>query len=228
MVEVNCLEDLPIRVLDLLKIFLAASSRGEMAVLVLETRSKAVTTKYRSVDIVVGTPAHPTSTSTRRRTNPARARRSQLRLEEFKRKKLEEKAKEEHQNTLDSQAAGVSSSTTNRLVLELAKKEDRPVGNGLTSPILQVDGGIEEDIAVYSFESNYHEDDIMDTLGEIFPASEVNLTLDSTVQVAPRSARYLFVITLTVKPTATGRKLSWPDMQEDQAVVFEKVKRIYK
>ena len=42
MVDVKSLDDVPTRVLDLLKIFLAASSRGERAVLVLETRSKSL------------------------------------------------------------------------------------------------------------------------------------------------------------------------------------------
>ena len=50
MVEIYCLDDVPSRVLELLKIFLAASSRGERAELVLEPRSKSLTAKYRSVD----------------------------------------------------------------------------------------------------------------------------------------------------------------------------------
>ena len=54
MFELRCLDDLPSIVLDLLKTLLAASSRGETAVLVLETKKKAVNTKYRSVDIVEG------------------------------------------------------------------------------------------------------------------------------------------------------------------------------
>ena len=87
MVELRCLDDLPSRVLDLLKTFLAANSRGETAVLVLETKNKAVNMKYRSVDTEVGSPAPVTNTSRRKRKNPARARRSQLRLEAFRAKK---------------------------------------------------------------------------------------------------------------------------------------------
>ena len=87
MVDVKTLDDVPTRVLDLLKIFLAASSRGERAVLVLETRSKARTTKYRSLDdAVIGVPV-PSTKNTVKKKSPARARRSQLRLESFMKKK---------------------------------------------------------------------------------------------------------------------------------------------
>jgi hypothetical protein len=111
--------------------------------------------------------------------------RSQLRLETFVKKKSEEKAKKEHQQMLDSQAAGLtsssstsSSSTSNQLVLELAKQDIRLVGTGLPSPNLQVDGEMEEETTEYSFESSYHEEDILYTLREISPPSEVKLTLE--------------------------------------------------
>ena len=68
------LEDVPQSVLDLLKIFLASRSRGEKAMLILETQNKAIKTKYRSMDTAVGAPAAPTSTKTRRK-NPAQVRR---------------------------------------------------------------------------------------------------------------------------------------------------------
>ena len=47
--ELRCLDDLPSRVLDLLKTFLAASSMDETAVLVLKTKKKAVGRKYRKL-----------------------------------------------------------------------------------------------------------------------------------------------------------------------------------
>ena len=72
MIELKSLDDLPSRVLDLLKTFLAANSRGETAVLVLETKNKAVNTKYRSVDTEAGSPApHPNISQRRKRKNPA-------------------------------------------------------------------------------------------------------------------------------------------------------------
>ena len=94
MVELKSLDDLPSRVLDLLKTFLAANSRGETAVLVLETKNKAVNTKYRSVDTEAGSPAPlPSTSQKRKRKNPARARRTQLRLEAFRVRKLEEETR---------------------------------------------------------------------------------------------------------------------------------------
>ena len=84
-------DSVPPRVMDLLKLFLAASNRGEQAVIFLETRQRTLITKFRSVEKVAGTQAQLTTPSTKkRRNNPARARRSQLRLEEFTKKKLEE------------------------------------------------------------------------------------------------------------------------------------------
>ena len=54
MVDLTSAQDVPPRVMDLLRIFLAASSRGEEAVLTLETRKNAISTKYRSVESPAG------------------------------------------------------------------------------------------------------------------------------------------------------------------------------
>ena len=97
------LEDVPPCVLDLLKIFLASSSRGEKAILILETQNKAIKTKYRSMDPADGSPAVPTSTNTRRRKNPAQVRRSKLRLVAFKKKKIAEKKQLEEARTTHQQ-----------------------------------------------------------------------------------------------------------------------------
>ena len=136
MIDIPSTQDVPPGVMDLLRIFLAASSRGEQAVFILETRRRERTTKFRS-GVETGTPA-PTYTqlnNKKNRKNPARARRSKLRLEEFMKRKVENKKQAE-----SSQAA----ETTNRMVMELAKDEDRPenrsVGADLPSPIPQVDG----------------------------------------------------------------------------------------
>ena len=50
-------QDVPQRLLDMLRIFLAASKIGDHAVLILETRRKDIVTKYRSVDPVAGVSA---------------------------------------------------------------------------------------------------------------------------------------------------------------------------
>ena len=104
----------------LMEIFLAASSRGEKSVLVLETRMKTVNIKYRSVDTVAGAPATTDTSATpciKRKITPARARRSKFRLDEFVRKKQGEKASLDHQQTgenheVGSQVAGNTSSIT--------------------------------------------------------------------------------------------------------------------
>ena len=222
----QCLESIPPRVMDLLKMFLAASSRGEQAVLILETRQKTLTTKFRSVEKVAGTHAPLTTPSTKkRRNNPARARRSQLRLEEFTRKKLEAQASvEDQQDDQDSgkEAAGVASSKV--LLLELSGKDDKPPGTGtcLLSPILQVDGGEPVvDKVNYTFISDYHEDDILYTLEEIFLENSVQL--EPLKQCQPRSADYLYSVAVKL---SSSQESTWPNMSSDQAQVFKDLKKI--
>ena len=84
--------DVPPRVLELLETFLSASSRGEHALLILETRKTSISMKYRSVETVTG-PSATTSPSAalKKKMNPARARRSKARLELFLKKKDEER-----------------------------------------------------------------------------------------------------------------------------------------
>jgi hypothetical protein len=56
-------QDVPPVVMGVLRIFLAYSSRGEEAVLVLETRKEVISTKFRSVESTVGVPPAPTNIS---------------------------------------------------------------------------------------------------------------------------------------------------------------------
>ena len=87
-------------------------------------------------------------TSTKKKRNPSWARRSQLRLEAFRAKKLKEKDSTGYLQTLDINTAGVSSSSTNKLVLELGKHTEESMGTGHTSPaISQIDGNREKDRA---------------------------------------------------------------------------------
>ena len=106
--------DVPPRVLEMLETFLSASSRGEHALLILETRKTSINMKYRSLETVAG-PSATTSTSVspKKKINPVRARRSRLRLEEFHRKKEEEKLKQ--QKTGCKAAAVDSSSSSSQL-----------------------------------------------------------------------------------------------------------------
>ena len=67
-------------------------------------------------------------------------------MDVFRAKKSEEKAKLEHHQSLDNNAAEISSSTPNKLVLELAKETEKTLVTPLASPTIpQVDGVIEED-----------------------------------------------------------------------------------
>ena len=89
--DTNSVQDVPPSVMDMLRLFLAASSRGEDVSLVLESRMGTMTTKYRCVGKVAGTPAAPSNPSRQPKMNPARLRRSKLRQEEFIRKKKAQK-----------------------------------------------------------------------------------------------------------------------------------------
>ena len=216
------------RVMDLLKTFLAASTRGEEAVKILESRNETLSTKFRSLEeIVAGAPAPTAKPSVKRRKNPARARRSQLRLEEFTRKKLEEKekaaTKPQNEKDLDRQAVGDTSCKSNKLVLELPSVKDKSVVTSLPSPILQVDGEqMKEDKIKYQFISNYAEEDIVYTLDEIFPAG--SFELECLQQCAPRSADCIYTVVVNLLP---GQKSFWPEMMTDQAEVFKDLKDIW-
>ena len=102
--------------------------------------------------------------------NPARARRSKLRLERFQTKKEDEK-QQMQQETGSKVGTGDSRSSSSKLVVQLSKEEKRTEETGPHSPILQVDG---QDIALleevsYTFKSEYREEDIRFSLAELFP-----------------------------------------------------------
>ena len=85
--DTNSVQDVPPSVMDMLRLFLAASTRGEDISLVLESRMGTITTKYRCVGKVAGTSAAPSNTSRQPKMKPARLWKSKLRQEEFSRKK---------------------------------------------------------------------------------------------------------------------------------------------
>ena len=51
-------QDVPQRVWDMVRIFLASSTRGDHSVLTLETRDQKIVTKYISVETVAGATAN--------------------------------------------------------------------------------------------------------------------------------------------------------------------------
>jgi hypothetical protein len=163
MVDNTSGQDVPRRMLDMLRMFLAASSEGEHCVLVLESKKGKTSTKFRSAEVAPGAPVH-TPTAVLKKKNPARARRSKLRLEEFLKKKGE--ASLEHQKTGEQISrkdafAGDTSSTTSQLISK--------VSPGVNSPIPQVDGEHVVEHPTFSFKSDYGKEDIEDTLTEILP-----------------------------------------------------------
>ena len=90
MVDETSVEGLPPSVMDLLRIFLTASTRGEQVSLVLESRNKTITSKYWCVEKMAGTPASTHTPTRTKKKNPARLRRSKARQEAFFSKKQEE------------------------------------------------------------------------------------------------------------------------------------------
>ena len=103
---------MPPRVMDLLRIFLVASSRGEEAVISLETSKKAISTKYRSVESPSEVPAAPNNTTLPKKKNPARAKRSRLRLDEYMKRKVSEKMRAESSLAAETSPASWSSCWT--------------------------------------------------------------------------------------------------------------------
>ena len=146
--------------MDLLRIFLGASSRGEGAVLTLETRRTELSGIYRSGN-KAGSPA-PTNAENKKKCkkNLARVQRSRLRLEQFLKRK-----EETRKQTESCQDAGdTRSNSSNKLVVELDKLEDRTVDKSVgavLSPIPQVDGqNDKEEFMKFEFISNYADEDI--------------------------------------------------------------------
>ena len=214
-----------------LKIFLAASSRGDQAVLILETKNRTLTTKYRCVESMTGAPAcdSPSISTANKKVNKARARRSKLRLEQFMKRKMVEKeiVSEEQVGSPAAQVVGVTSSEQNQIIVSLEQAEDRLVETRLSSPIPQVDGGDMEELYeeyLYSVNSEYREEDILDSLQEIFPPQKV-ATLVSRDRVLPLSGSPDHLCTVTLRKVL-GKKKTWLVLGPKYVDLFKDVKKI--
>ena len=179
-----------------------------------------MTTKYRSEETLVGAPANTSKPTVPKKINPARARRSKLRLENFIRKKTEE-----HQTgkqTLASHqaatAAGDTSSTPSQLIHELPG----PFATRLNSPIPQLDGAVVAQQVKYSFKSEYGEEDIVYSLGELLPKN-LAPTLVSRVRLGPRSADHLCTVVLQLPD---DENFDWPQMNSSDSEVLREIKRM--
>ena len=206
--------DVPPRVLELLETFLSASSRGEHALLILETRKTSISMKYRSVETVTG-PSATTSPSAvlKKKMNPARARRSKARLELFLKKKDEERNQELSIQVIGesatSEVAGAANYNTRKVVTDMAEE---------ISAIPQLDGVCErespknESREVFSFKSDFTEEDIKNQLDEIFKnTNEISTKIILRDQLGPRM--YLYTLELKMDKGKTQKaSFSWPQM----------------
>ena len=218
MVDVNSADGLPPSVQDLLRIFLAASSRGEHASLVLESRRKTITSKYRCVETLAGTPA-PSNTprNMEKKINPARKRRSRLRQEEYFRKKNEQAEASGNQKSADSlpnHTAGAQ-----QLLVQLDGQQAGNLVEKVAGGIPQVDGSdkpAEEDTneveACFTFVSDYGDEDVRDSLRELLEDNLVpsSPTLVSRVRIEQLSADHLCKVTLQIP--STKEDFFWPEL----------------
>ena len=218
-------QDVPNTVLNMVRMFLAASTRGDHAVLILESRNKQMITKYRSVEKVAGAPATANTqnlNTNRRRVNPARARRSKLRLEKFQRKKEDEK--QQMQQETGNKACTGDSRSSSSLVVQLSKEVKSNVEIGPHSPILQVDGqdeALAEEVS-YTFKSEYGEEDICSSLAKLFPPFVAQL--DSRVRLGRMAADHQCIVSLKL-PFGQKGTVSWPQMPKDDDV-FRGLKKL--
>ena len=236
MADDSSYKDVPPRVMEVLRTFLAASLRGEVATLVLETRNKALSTKYSNVEKseTTGTPAVSSSLDVlRKKKNPSRVRRSMLRMKKFLEMKDVDSLKQSVACSSEQQAAGdlvadhvleQTSNTSNQLVLELVKEEVTPVGAGQAGTIPQVDGeGKDVRDVIFAFSSDYGEEDIIYTLDQVF--KDVPVSLVSRKRVSKMKAEHLCTAAISVDP-AEKEEFSWPKMKPYDAEVFTDLKRI--
>jgi hypothetical protein len=178
-----------------------------------------ITTKYRSEE----TPANTSLPAVPKKINPAR--RSKLRLENFIRKKTDQKKTEQPQTgeqTLASHqaapAAGDTASTSSQLIHELPGL----FATRLNSPIPQLDGAVIAQHVKYSFKSEYGEEDILYSLSELLPEN-LAPNLVSRVRLGPRSADHLCTVVLQLPDEEI---FGWPEMNSSDSEVMREIKRI--
>ena len=107
-------------------------------------------------------------------------------------------------------------------MLDNSKGVDKTAGPQIApnSPILQVDGTEDKQEVVFTFQSDYGEEDILDSFTEIFPGIAADLT--SRVWVSPRSADHFCTVVLNpVHPSTFSR----PAMDPVNTKVFREIRR---
>ena len=118
----------------------------------------------------------------------------------------------------------VAAGDTSQLVIELplGQRGGRPVETQVTSPIPQLDGAYAAQKMMFSFKSEFGEEDIEYSLSELLPEN-VAYTFLSRVRLGPRSADHL--CTLELQPV-DGLDFSWPFMNSSDSEVLREVQRI--
>ena len=152
--------------------------------------------------------------------NPARARRSLARLEKFTKKKEDDRLRQE--KTGRKAAAGETRSSSSQLVVDLGEGCNMAEETGPNSPIPQVDGTLEKKDVTFTFKSEYGEEDIRHSLGEIFPPFVASL--DSRVRLGRLAADHQCIVSLR-NPFGQKNVLSWPEMDIGDDV-FRELKKI--
>ena len=231
MVDVTSVDDLPPSVMDLLRMFLAATSRGEQVSLVLESRSKTITSKYQCAEKLAGSPASTETPRIMKKKNPAQLRRSKLRQEAFFRKKHEEAEASGNQKSADSMPNKAAGGAQQLLVQLESQQTGNPVDQG-AGGIPQVDGSenptveeTKESEVYFTFISDYGDEDVRDSLRELLEDNLVPslTTLVSRVRLERLSADHLCTVKLMIPDTK--RDFSWPDLPGYPAF-FKDVKRL--
>ena len=119
------------------------------------------------------------------------------------------------------EAARATKKTIEENVVEKAT-ETQNSSTVSNSPIHQIDGQHDaansSNTVVFTFNSDYAEEDLIDTVNEYFPTS----ILVSRERVRPLSADHV----CTIEIQAVGGKLSWPAMKPSDDDVFKNVERI--
>ena len=123
-----------------------------------------------------------------------------------------------------AQNVGVAS---NQLIVSINQTETRPVETRLNSPIPHVDEGDTEEIInedLYTFNSEYREEDLLDSLQEILAPQKV-ATLISRDRVLPLSGSPDHLCTVTLGQ-AQGKKTTWPILGSKYVDLFKDIKKI--
>ena len=118
-----------------------------------------------------------------------------------------------------------------KMILNLSSGEAvRPVSPGKSSPIPQMDGveDMDNDTVTYTFQSEYAEEDIIETLDEIFSDKKAAETtaLVSRVRIEPSSNVHECAV--EIKVATANKSFCWPELKGINAKVIKEIKKIKK